>query len=241
MAETFTSLYNLLYAQVAFKTTKTTTILKQSMVEALDLLGAKAPFSEEEASFLTTANDPTYDSATTGFPKDLKEISRLYYKTGSTKPIEIPTIDMDTLRFWMDEVPVQFPRGRAWHDRKLYLGPPPNSVMTLYMDYLKDARRDAATGALITTASTTQTNDWFDAGLTALKHAVLEVFYKNTLFMDQGRAAFNELQKNNALALLAEERRQLVQPSGRAVAAWTAGEANETVWSGWRGQPWSHE
>lgn len=242
MAETFSSLYDLLYAQIAVKTSKTTTVLKQSIVAALDLLSReKTSFTEDETSFATTASDPTYDSATTGFPKDLLEIRRLYYKVGS-KPIEIGPIGMDELRFWMDEVAAQYPRGHAWHDRKLYLGPPPNAALTLYMDYTKDARRDTATGALITVASTTQTNDWFDAGLNALKHKTLEVFYKTPLFQDQGRAGFAKVNTDEALYSLSEEHRQHVKPAGQARAAWTGGEGNETHdRRAWGGRFWTHE
>lgn len=241
MAETFTSLYTLLYDQVAIKTTKTQTALKQAIVDALDLLSKETTsFTEDESSFLTTASDPTYDSTTSGFPKDLLSIRRLYYKVGS-KPTEIDSIDMDVLRFWMDEVAVQYPRGYSWHDRKLYLGPPPNAALILYLDYTKDARRDAATGNLITASSTTETNDWFGPGLQALKNKTLEVFFKHPLFQDQGRAGFAKVQADEALYSLGKELQQLTRPGGQARAAWTAGEANEMNDRRWRGRPWTHE
>lgn len=242
MAETFTSLHDLLYAQISIKTSKTSTILKESIVQALAILSKeKTTFSEDEASFATTADGPTYDSTTSGFPKDLLEVRRLYYKVGS-QPIEIPRVGMDELRFWMDEVSVLYPRGHSWHDRKLYLGPPPSGSLTLYLDYTKDARRNTADGALITTASTTQTNDWFDAGLEALKHKALEIFYKTPLFQDQGRAGFAKVSGDEALFSLFEERRQHVKPAGQARAAWTGGECNETDDRRlWGGRYWTHE
>jgi hypothetical protein len=242
MAETFTSLHDLLYAQISVKTSKTSTILKQSIVEALTFLSKeKTTFTEDEASFTTVANQATYDSTTTGFPKDLLEVRRLYYKVGS-QPIEIDKVSMDELRFWMDEVPTMYPRGRSWHDRKLYLGPPPNSALVLHLDYTKDARRNTSDGALITVASTTQTNDWFDAGLEALKHKTLEIFYKTPLFQDQGRAGFAKVSGDEALFSLFEERRQHVKPSGQARAAWTGGEGNETDDRRlWGGRYWTHE
>lgn len=239
MAETFTSLYTLLYDQVGFKTSKTQAVLKQSIVAALDLLSKeKASFTEGETSFLTIASDATYESSTSGFPKDLLEVRRLYYKVGTT-PIEIRQTDMDEIRFLLDVDATQYPVAHSWHNRKLYIGPPTNAALTLFMDYTKDARRDTATGNLITVSSTTETNDWFDAGLAALKNKTLEVFYKTPLFQDQGRAGFAKVSTDEALYSLAEERRQHILPAGQARAAWTSGEGNET--SGRRGRYWTHE
>lgn len=230
MAETFTSLYNLLYSRISNKSSKTGTALKEAIVSALDLLSSvKTDFTEDETTFATVASQATYTPGSGGVPGDLLEIQRLYYKLG-TQPIEIPKASMDEVRFWMDETATTYPRGRAWHDRKIYLGPPPSGVMTLYLDYAKDARRDALTGALITTSSTTETNDWFGPGVQALAQQALSLFYKNPLFMSQERAAFADVQLNAAVGSLLRERQLKVQPSGQAMAAWTGGEGNETVY-----------
>jgi hypothetical protein len=228
MAETFSSLITLLTAEVDNLNSKTVTTLKAATVRALDQLShVHTAWSEKSTSFSTIASQATYDSAVTGFPLDLAEITRLYYKLGS-QPIEVPEAGMDDLRFKVSATAVKYPQVRSWHEQKLTLGPPPSGIITLYMDYTKDARRTSA-GVVITTASTTQANEWFDRGLEALRFTVLSGFYKSPIFMDQERAAFMDIQKGAALQALAEERRQLTKPGGQGAARWTATEGHETI------------
>lgn len=139
----------------------TSALVKAAMVRQLQALQPEVlPFMEKSGSFNTIANQATYTSAAAGFPAGLLRFERIGYDMGSyLRPLEV--VDMDTLRYLQEHPAAAYPFRVAWYEEKLQFGPAPVGVYAVKWDVILDATKDTATGALLTTASTTQTNPWF--------------------------------------------------------------------------------
>lgn len=206
--------------EVQDKNSLTLTLLKRFTVSVLKELSSDRTLAfEASTTFSTTAGVADYNnSVTSAFPADLLEVTRLYYKTGNTNR-EIPgpaSMDDVRFRFANEASTAAYPTAWGWNANKLVLAPAPSGVITLYLDYLKDGTRDAATGNEITTASTTQTNEWFGRGERALRYAVLEQLYASSTHMDLTRAAAARQMKDEALAVLRREFRLRKEDGGQA-------------------------
>jgi hypothetical protein len=218
MAYTFSTFTTAVYALVDNKNASTLPWLKEATVNQLrELSRTRTTFMERTASFATVAGTANYDSGTTGFPANAMKIDRAYY-TFATKQLEIRgPVTMDELRFsWESTVGVPYPDRWAWFNDDLYLGPKPNSVVTIYLDYFKDGTKDEATGNAITTSSTTQTNGWFDRGYMALRFAVLAEYFKLPPVQDQEKAAFADINRSKALKVLTDEWHMKAGAGGQA-------------------------
>jgi hypothetical protein len=173
MAGTFADVLADLVAGVQNTHPSTSSFLAAAMVRQLANLQAESmPFMEPAgASFSTVANQATYTSAAAGFPKSLLRFDRLYYDLGSyARPLIV--VDIGTIRLLQEQPSIAYPLRIAWHDDKLQFGPAPNAVYVVRFDSILDSQKDTATGNLITTASTTDTNPWFTTGVVPFKHLV---------------------------------------------------------------------
>jgi hypothetical protein len=177
----------------------TTTLIKAAMVRQLANLQPEViHFMETSGSFATVAGQTTYDGGTVGFPKSLLRFDHLYYDMGSyTRPIFI--IDLPTVRDLQEQGQVAYPRRAAWFAEKLQFGPAPAGAYTVKWDAILDSQKDTATGALLTTASTTQTNGWFTTGVVPFKHLVWADYFGTS--PDQRPELSSEHMQRAAVAL----------------------------------------
>ena len=153
-------------------------LMKAAMVRQLgNLLPEIVPFMERSGSFTTIAGRATYSPADAGFPGGLLRFERLGYDMGSyIRPLELAS--MDTIRALQESPASEYPFRVAWWEELLQFGPAPNGAYTVKWDVTLDATKDTATGDLITTASTTETNAWFLLPqATAFKHLVWGDYY----------------------------------------------------------------
>lgn len=158
----------------------TSALVKAAMVRQLQALQPEVlPFMELAGSFNTVASQAAYTTASTGMPKGLLRFERLGYDMGSyLRPIE--AVDVDTLRYLQESQPTAYPFRVAWYEEKLQFGPAPLGVYAVKWDVILDATKDTATGALLTTASTNQTNPWFVLPQVAVLKALTWADYFST-------------------------------------------------------------
>lgn len=177
---TFSIIKAELVAEVLNTHPATATHMATVMVRQLLTVQSEAvTFMETYNSFSTVASQAAYDSATTGFPKSLLRFDRLYYDLGSSI-IPIYTVERDGLRQLQELSPVSYPTSAAWIGERLEFGPAPLAAYTVKWDGILDATKDTATGDLITTASTTETNAWFTKGAVGLKALCLGDYYSTS-------------------------------------------------------------
>lgn len=162
--------------EIQSKGSLTATIIKRSMVGALAQLARyRTLFMEGEISVATTDGLAEAVGGTpTSWPHDIQMIDELWWEEeGATDPLRWPipitaSLDDVALRYRNLDAPGTA-RIACWHHGKLVFAPAWGGVYRLKGWYFKDARRNAADGALMTSASTTQTNAWFVDGLLCLK------------------------------------------------------------------------
>jgi hypothetical protein len=127
--------------------------------------------------FVLVAGQHEYD-ASDGLNADVVSIDYLYRESVPHVPIEprslgeVRSAIEDTQHAFWPHSPAIY----CWHHQKLILTPIVPGL-TILGDYLKDAKRDATTGALITEDDTTTTNPWFEEGEDILRCRVLLDFY----------------------------------------------------------------
>ena len=155
------------------------TYLRRATVRALKALSKiRVPWTESTFEFDTVAGQVEY-GPDDDLPEDIVTIDFLYAnQTTGVQEIEMRPLAEVRLA---NDVTIHgiysgVPRIACWHHERLILAPIVGGV-TVYGDYLKDARRDEETGALITVADTTATNAWFDQGEDILRCRVLMDYY----------------------------------------------------------------
>lgn len=151
----------------------TSALIKAAMVRQLgNLLPEIVPFMERSGSFTTLPGKGSYAPGDAGFPAGLLRFERLWFDMGNyRRPIELA--DMETIRALQEHPASECPFRVAWWEDRLQFGPAPNGAYTVKWDVTLDATKDTATGALLTTASTTETNAWFLLPqVTTFKHLV---------------------------------------------------------------------
>lgn len=155
---------------------KTRTIVNRSAVAALAQLARyRTLFMEGDFSVSTSDGlAAAFGGTPTGFPLDIQMIDALWWEeAGVTDALRWPIPVVATL----DDVAFRYFNGAArgtakvaaWHHAKLNFAPKWGDIYALKGWYFRDSRRNTADGALITSASTTQTNGWFVDGLLCLK------------------------------------------------------------------------
>lgn len=147
-------------------------------------------FLDGSFTFNTIADQDNYGAGHSGFPVDLyawtgqprivDSVSPLLVRQFLTGPVPIGDLRATGL---VSNVKGLYPYQFAWHNGFMWLAWKPSGVVTIAGDYRRDGRRDSSTGNLITTASTTHTNGWFDEGENALRCAVL-LEYHETISKD---------------------------------------------------------
>lgn len=200
----------------------TATLMKAAMVRQLDLLQPEiVPFMEVSDSFSTAAGTMVYTSATTGFPKSLLRFERLWYDLGSSVRWLTPT-DPGTVRALQEQPSQAYPPWVCWFEEKLQFGPAPAGIYVVKWDGILDSRKNTADGALITTASTIQTNGWLSDGLTAFRHLCWGDYYATSPDQRPDLAQAHVGQANVALGRLREAGKTRQEMNGTMVtpSAW---------------------
>lgn len=220
MATTYAGLVTSLYAEIQNKSPESLTVLREAVLRQLrSLQSVRTLFMEETASFtlpLTAPHLGQYaNSALSGFPADVMEIDTVWRVAGTAKVAIRGPFDISEVRTYTSghypftsTVETGLPEIWAWFDDKLWVAPVLDTATAMGFDYFRDATRDTASGAELTTASTTQTNPWFDRGEAALRTAVLADYYSQGQFLDGAKAQAYLGQRNAYLADLKVERRQ---------------------------------
>ncbi len=205
MANDFSSVASELAASVLNSHPNTAALIKEAMVRTLQALQPEIViFMEKSGSFNTVANQGTYTATDTGFPAGLLRFERLGYDMGGYyRPLEVAP--MDTVRALQEHPSSAYPFRVAWWEDRLQFGPAPAGVYAVKWDVTLDATKDTATGALLTTASTTQTNAWFLLPqVTVLKHFVWWDYFTTSPDQRPDLAASHQQLATMALARLRE-------------------------------------
>jgi hypothetical protein len=168
---TFSSVLSELTAGVVNSHPSTSSLMAAAMVRQLqNLLPETIPFMEITGSFNTVANQAAYTATQCGAPSLLR-FDRLWYDLGQyARPLVIS--DPNSIRQLQEMPSIDYPLRVCWLDEKLQFGPAPVAIRTVKWDAVLDATKDTATGALITTSSTTQTNGWLTEGVVPFRHLV---------------------------------------------------------------------
>jgi hypothetical protein len=165
-------------------------------------------FNEADFSFAITSGDREYSSETTGFPKDAARLDDInFLSSGSYRRLTSANQLVDV---YPDGQRTTTGTPDRWYWKPpsvtagvgtLMLWPIPNAAGTLLGRYLRDARRDAASGNLITSSASSDgyTNPWFDEGQEALLGWVLKMF-NQLVSANPERATANFLRYKDALA-----------------------------------------
>lgn len=177
--------------ELDYRDSRSETFLKEATIRQLrELSRYPVDFLDGSYSFNTVADQDNYGSGHLNFPVDLYSWAGRPYVTTSSDPV--------TLKHFIEgPAPIEDVRSRgqfgtlsglypdvfAWFNRFMWIAPRPTGVTTIQGDYRRDGRRDTASGDLITTASTTHTNGWFDEGENALRCAVM-LEYHETISKD---------------------------------------------------------
>lgn len=217
---TFSTFQTQVQEEVQDKNSLTLTLIRRYTVSVLKEISSNRTLAfEASTTFNTSAGVTGYNnSVTSAFPADLLEVTRLYYKVGSTN-YDIPgpaSMDDVRFRFANEAATATYPSVWGWSAGKLELAPAPSGTLTLYLDYLKDGTRDSATGNEITTSTGTYTNEWFGRGERALRYAVMEQLFASPTHMDLQRAAACRELKDEALRVLSKEFRLRKEVGGQA-------------------------
>lgn len=172
----FNTVGDQLEEEIQSRGSKTRTIINRSIVAALAQLARYRTLFMEGTIAVSTSDGlaEVFGGTPSGWPLDVQMIDALWWEEpGATDPLRWPiqltaSIDDAVFRYYNVDARGQA-RVAAWHHGKLLLAPAFGGVYALKGLYFKDARRNTADGALITTSSTTQTNGWFVDGLLCLK------------------------------------------------------------------------
>lgn len=205
---TFAGFITSLYAEVRNKHSSTLGELRSIAIRQLkELSSTRTLFMEGSASFTLGIGSPYLgeyaDSTVAGFPKDVRQIDQVWCLEGTARrPIAGPK-GMDEIRFYQSDpyaaaagATSPYPEIWAWFAQKLWVAPTLSAAKTIYLDYFKDATLDTASGAVITTSSTTQTNPWFDRGELVLRYAVLGEYFSLPASRDPAAAQAALAQRN---------------------------------------------
>jgi hypothetical protein len=182
-----------------------------------ELSSRRAHFMERSTTFTLPTAEPYIGEwageGIAGWPLDIREIDALYYRaSASSSWCEVPgPVSINEIRTWepplrVAESPLSiYPLAWAWWDRKLWV-PKLSGDCSLKIDYWKDGSRDETTGVLITTASTTESNEWLDGrGQTALRCGVLADYYLLPASRDETQASIEMGKRNVYLDILKSE------------------------------------
>lgn len=206
---TFSEMVTLIYNQVDKKNTRLQTFIREALIRQLQELSShRTLFMEETASFTIPLTNPYAgeyaDSGLSGFPLDPMEIDTLWYLSG-TQRIEVPgPVPHEQVRLFNSPVTTSTPSCWSWFDQKLWVAPKLAAAKTFYVDYFKDATRDNG-GGVLTSASTTSSNPWFDRGSSVLQYAVLAEVFSSPAWLDQPAADNAAALRNRFLDTLKQE------------------------------------
>jgi hypothetical protein len=206
------------YGEILNRHSGTLAALKAATVRQLrELSSRRVWFMERSTTFTLPTAEPHVGEwageGAPGWPLDIREIDTLYYRaSASSSWREVPgPVSINELRSWepplrVVESPLSiFPLAWAWWDRKLWV-PRLSGDVSLKIDYWKDGSRDEATGVLITTASTNETNEWLDGrGATALRCGVLADYYLLPASKDETQASIEMGKRNVYLDIVKSE------------------------------------
>lgn len=153
--------------------------LRLSTVRALRAVSSiQAHWMEDTFQFDSVADQQEYGSGDSGYPLDVQEFHTIYTTTGvANQEVEIRSISYIRKYGNTAGPDIVYPPCVAYHHRKLVFPYPLKAGVTFYGDYLKEATRDATTGAVITADDETTTNPWFVEGEDILRSRVLADYH----------------------------------------------------------------
>lgn len=136
--------------------------------------GKHYSFAEKTGSWSSTAGVQSYTPGSNSMPADVLKVFSVTLIESSKRTLLPDPITVDEMRQRRQGIPANGKPSRwTWFADKLIFDVPTVASLTLEIDYLMDATRDAA-GALITAASaTTVTNAFFVRGEELLRARVL--------------------------------------------------------------------
>lgn len=198
---TFDTIGDEIEAEIQARGSKTRTIINQSIVYALAQLARyRVLFMEgtigiSAAVTTTDGLEEAFGGTPTNFPADIQQIDELWWEqAGVTDPVRWPiqmTTDVHQVAILLRNFSATgSPVKALWHHQKLVFAPKwglPARALKGY--YYRDARRNTSDGALITIASTTQTNGWFVDGALCLKALASSVALANPYLRNEAAAA----------------------------------------------------
>ena len=261
MSDVPTFLSNL-QAEFDAATQRDTTYLAQALVRSLKTVSSvRTLFMEGSFTFMTTANQQEYPTGrqpgttayvgptptvappagyVVGVPQDLQEMDSFYVLSGNVFglpgiPIERGTIQeirAVALRFVFPGI---YTSKWCFHHEAILLGPIPAGSQQLAGDYLRDATRDSATGAVITTAliaagqAAGLTNPWLDGqyGEFALRALVLRDYFSGLAKDDQMKDHMTEAWQD-ALSTFSSQVSQAKSASSQAPRSF----GESSMWGG---------
>jgi hypothetical protein len=221
---TFSEFVTDVYGRIGNRATGTLALLRQIVVDQLKECAAKrVAFMQGDQEFTLLAAAP-YNGQwagpeVAGFPKDVSEIHKAYYRYGGTVdrwepltgPVPFEQIESFEHQVLLPTPLAVYPLAWSWWGGKFWVTRLGGDT-DLRIQYYRDATRDQATGVEITSSSTTHTNPWFERGVNYLRWAVLLDFYSSPEYTDERQIGICGAQRNLALQQL-EKENQLLQPA----------------------------
>lgn len=200
-------------SEVDYRDSRTETFLKEATVRQLrELSRTPVLFLDGSFAFNTIAGQDNYTTDHVDFPADLYSWLGYPYIAQSASPVSARQFIVGPRSIQevreanlVSNLSAVYPGIFAWHNDTMWLSPAPTGIVTIRGDYRRDGRRDSATGNLITTASTTATNGWFDEGENALRCAVL-LEYHSSISKDAAAISLYSAQKIELMAGLKKGR-----------------------------------
>lgn len=173
-----------LYGEVDNKNTRVQPFIQRAIVRQLRRLSPiRTLFMEATDTFTTVDGQSEYDSSDETFLGTIQEIDAMWVETGSgTGLVRDPVVNVPLRSARWDTYAGRTsgqPRAWAWHHDKLIFAPLVSGEHVVKLDYFQDSTRDAATGDLITTTSTSQSNSWFTDGDLVLRNFVLQEYHRS--------------------------------------------------------------
>jgi len=256
MSDVPTFLANL-QGELDASTARDATFLGQALVRSLRKASTvRTLFMEASFTFMTTANQQEYPTGrqpgsipyvgpapaltpppgyVVGVPPDFQEMDSFYVLVGNAfglPGIPIRRGSIEQIRASSLRVVFAGIYTGLWcfHHEAILLGPIPAGAQQLAGDYLRDATRDSATGALITAASGVGvTNPWFNDGEFALRALVMRDYHRG-LSKDAQQEEFQDKEWQEAVSIFSTQVSQAKSASAQAPPSYGEEQPLQGIW-----------
>jgi len=224
---TFSEFVTSLYGSVNLKHARTLTDLAECAVRQLaDLSVRRVHFMEDSVELVIPVAEPYAGEwvgpGAPGFPLDILEVNALYCRRSSASAwswLDGPTPIADVRAFGaysgnaelLSDVAAVFPPFWGWWQGRIWV-PKLAADVSIKIDYWRDGTRDSASGSLITTSSTSETNPWLSQGERAMRHGTLADYFSLPSSYNEKQASA-ELGKRNAYLETLDAATRMKQPA----------------------------